>query len=104
MPAIKKSAKFNLRAISTPNRNESHLQTDVTFMNQSEADISAIPVLSPPTPTRKKSSKKTVNEASFQWGQKKRGRDLFDEIASNEPSAKTSRSSNRSKTKPAKFR
>ena len=60
MPAIKKSAKFNLRAISTPNRNESHLQTDVTFMNQSEADISAIPVLSPPTPTRKKLSKKTV--------------------------------------------
>ena len=65
MPS-KKSAKF-LQAISTPNRNETHLQTDVTFMNQSEADISAIPVLSPPSPTTtKKSSKKTVNEASFQ--------------------------------------
>ena len=56
--------KNHLRAISTPNKNESHLQSNVTFMDRSEADISAIPILSPPT--SKKTTKKIVNEASFQ--------------------------------------
>ena len=47
---VKKSVLNKLRAISTPNKNESHLQANVTFMDRSEiADISAIPVLSPPT-------------------------------------------------------
>ncbi len=62
--------KQKLRAISTPNKNETILTSNVTFMNQSEADLSAIPVLSPPT-VRKGRSKaaeaaKIVNEASFQ--------------------------------------
>jgi hypothetical protein len=64
-----KTKKNLLRAISTPNRNESHLQSNVTFMDRSDADLSAIPVLSPPTV--RKGKKKTapppvVNEASFQ--------------------------------------
>ena len=61
----KKSLLKQLRAISTPNRNESHLQSDITFMNQSDADISAIPVLSPPT-VKKAKKKPLVKEASFQ--------------------------------------
>ena len=67
---VKKNAKFNkLRAISTPNKNESHLQANITFMDRSEADISAIPVLSPPTVkknTKSKTQIQPVNEASFQ--------------------------------------
>ena len=64
---LSKAARFaqrnqnKLRAISTPNKNESMLQDNVTFMDRS-ADISSIPVLSPP----KRKSKKPVNEASFQ--------------------------------------
>merc|ERR1719273_2111283 len=76
--------KNQLRAISTPNKNESHLQSNVTFMDRSEAaDISAIPILSPPT-SRK--TKKTVNEASFQF-RTKRGRsdDMFDNLIDQEP-------------------
>lgn len=57
-----KSRISKLRAISTPNR--SHLDTNVTFANQSEMDISSIPVLTPPTV--RKSKRKVVNEASFQ--------------------------------------
>ena len=62
---LSKAARFaqrnKLRAISTPNKNETILEANVTFMDKS-ADISAIPVLSPP----KRKSKKPVNEASFQ--------------------------------------
>ena len=58
--------KSKLRAISTPNKNESHLHGNVTFMNKSEMDLSAIPVLSPPTTRKSKKKPVAVNEASFQ--------------------------------------
>ena len=63
---LSKAARFaqrnKLRAISTPNKNETILEANVTFMDKS-ADISAIPVLSPP---KSRKAKKPVNEASFQ--------------------------------------
>ena len=65
---LSKAARFaqrsqnKLRAISTPNKNESMLQDNVTFMDRS-ADISSIPVLSPP---KSRKARKPVNEASFQ--------------------------------------
>ena len=65
---LSKTAKFaqksqnKLRAISTPNKNETILQANVTFMDRS-ADISSIPVLSPP---KSRKARKPVNEASFQ--------------------------------------
>ena len=63
---LSKTARFaqksKLRAISTPNKNESMLQDNVTFMDRS-ADISSIPVLSPP---KSRKARKPVNEASFQ--------------------------------------
>ena len=65
---LSKAARFaqrsqnKLRAISTPNKNETILQEDVTFMDRS-ADISSIPVLSPP---KSRKARKPVNEASFQ--------------------------------------
>jgi hypothetical protein len=46
----------------TPNKNETILQANVTFMDRS-ADISSIPVLSPP---KSRKARKPVNEASFQ--------------------------------------
>ena len=70
VPEPKKSM-FKLRAISTPNRNETILRTNVTL--DQTVDISAIPVLSPPSTKRKRSNKNVeqwpplqVNEASFQ--------------------------------------
>ena len=71
VPEPKKSM-FKLRAISTPNRNETILKSNVTL--DQTVDISAIPVLSPPSTNRKKRSNKNVeqwppqhvNEASFQ--------------------------------------
>ena len=63
---LSKAARFaqksKLRAISTPNKNETILQENVTFMDRS-ADISSIPVLSPP---KSRKARKPVNEASFQ--------------------------------------
>lgn len=62
---LSKAARFaqnKLRAISTPNKNETILQANVTFMDRS-ADISSIPVLSPP---KSRKARKPVNEASFQ--------------------------------------
>merc|ERR1712110_52880 len=99
-PKQSKAAKFSkrkvqLRAISTPNKNESFLQSNVTI---NAADISAIPVLTPPT-TRK--AKTTVNEASFQF-RKKRGRtsdDMFDEIAVQKP--KKAKSSQKTAEQPS---
>ena len=92
---VKKSAINKLRAISTPNKNESHLQANVTFMDRSEADISAIPVLSPPTVkknTRIKPAIKPANEASFQF-RSKRGRgseDNFDALVQEPKRSKAS--------------
>ncbi len=51
----KRKGKNDLRAISTPNK--SQLKDNVTFMDDSAANISAIPVLSPPTPARTKAKK-----------------------------------------------
>merc|ERR1712062_687740 len=114
---VKKSVLNKLRAISTPNKNESHLQANVTFMDRSEiADISAIPVLSPPTVkknTRIKPQIKPVRdygEASFQF-RSKRGRgseDNFDALVqepkrsknANEDVGNTTRSGRSTKKNP----
>ncbi len=50
-----------LRAISTPNKNETMLEKNVTFLEKSH-EISAIPVLSPPTPKSKKKPKDVPKE------------------------------------------
>lgn len=49
--AVAPKNKNLLRAISTPNRNETMLNKDVTFLERSH-DLSAIPVLSPPSPRK----------------------------------------------------
>jgi len=51
----KKNHLSNLRAISTPTKDETILRENVTFMEQT-IDLSSIPVLSPPS-TRKKAKK-----------------------------------------------
>lgn len=63
----KSKKKSHLRAISTPNQDETHLQANVTFMERSEAaDISAIPVLSPLSAKKGRQKAKVVKEASSQ--------------------------------------
>ena len=43
---------MNARAISTPSRNETILRNNVTFFDQS-GELSEIPVLSPPSTTKR---------------------------------------------------
>ena len=63
----KKNHFSNLRAISTPTKDETILRENVTFMEQT-IDLSSIPVLSPPS-TRKKTKKdEEQNETDDQSG------------------------------------
>jgi len=70
----KGKGKALARAISTPNRNETVLARNVTFMERSAADLSAIPVLSPPSAKKKDEEK----EESFRFRGRKK--DLFEEV------------------------
>merc|ERR1719471_1835989 len=78
-PLAKKLARNQLRAISTPNRNESvSLGRNVTFLEKS-GDLSAIPILSPPSETRKKrgSSKGRPQEEHVRvYPEKRRANDV----------------------------
>merc|ERR1712083_1279444 len=85
--SAKHARRTQLRAISTPNKNESYLQSNVTI---NAAEISAIPVLTPPT-TRK--AKSTVREASFQF-RKNRGQNESNRTASASSRSKNDRANN----------
>lgn len=97
-PPRKAKKKFVLRAISTPNRREL-MDNNVTFMEKSAADLSAIPVISPPTVRKRKrleAKAKVVqdkSDCSFQF-RRGSGKDLFEALLKDKESVAAKKKDN----------
>merc|ERR1740129_1214236 len=107
----RKKKFHNIRAISTPQVNKTVMGDNVTFMSESVMDLSAITVLSPPSPINDPDSRRQTgtgarnkddtDAVSFRF--KKGGKDLFDNLVSeSQPSSGETKKGKRKEISPLK--